>query len=860
MVSKEKERSSEWVPDESNEDLDLTNVNGNPRNVSYDPSEGGFLYENQTNVDHFGIGLGSSSLGQKSKVLDTSIQQEQYNRSRLALLEAINRSRKLLYELITENKERPVYYPVDVKDGMNHLLNSTKAHVGLVKNRQEITEKLYGKAKLDDEQIEKPEFRVLNFSLKLAHGGQGENNIMQSLDKSSLSALVDQTLNKQLNYLERLRERVNDTSSKVLVTGDLNAGKSTFCNTLLRRKLLPEDQQPCTAVFCEVIDAKKENNSMEEVHAIPIGSNYNIRDESTYLCHPLSDLENLVYECDKYKLLKIYVLDRRSFEDSLLCNGVIDIKLIDAPGLNMDLYQTTQIFSRQEEIDLVVFVVSSENHFTLSAKEFIATAAAEKRYVFIVANKFDHIRDKSKCKSKIMEQVKKLSPDTYKNSKEFVHFVNSNQHFDDGSGGDSDGDDDPNFADPDFDELERNLRKFVLEKRSISKLLPAKNYMRNLFNDMSLLAKLNYKVYVDEMTTKRKILDDAINPDFQEITNNRSKLNSEVQNLIEDTCTSMYNYTRNEVFVAIDNFGDKQIIPYMGISYLYEYAQETQRVMIESILSTVRNCEQYSKRYVSEKVEEIVKLGEHALHENYLKEKVFNADLMFTRKRDDVMKHIEDLIELSDFFDPSWNSFLCWIGFSQEFVDTSKNHLRFYNPMGLLSGIPKGALQLRNQVPTQLSLRTLYSSTKLLTTGALVKKLYSLSHLLESETVKKIGLLACIGITGLSICYLIDDIPNAFPRKQARKIKDKVLRLDYAHKNSERISKECRNVLAYPSRQLFNCFQTCIDKKLTDKNKIEKDIGDAKKSCVYFDNLLKKIADQQGSLDEINLELITSVD
>ena len=31
-------------------------------------------------------------------------------------------------------------------------------------------------------------------------------------------------------------------------------------------------------------------------------------------------------------------------------------------------------FSRQEEIDLVVFVVSAENHFTLSAKEFIAAA------------------------------------------------------------------------------------------------------------------------------------------------------------------------------------------------------------------------------------------------------------------------------------------------------------------------------------------------------------------------------------------------------------------------------------------------------------------------------------------------------
>ena len=149
---------------------------------------------------------------------------------------------------------------------------------------------------------------------------------------------------QQVKYLLNLKDRIDDTTSKVFVTGDLNAGKSTFCNALLRRKILPEDQQPCTAVFCEVIDASKENNSIEEVHAVPIGKEYNIRDESTFEVYPLESLEDLVYDCDRFSLLKIYVLDHRSFQESLLHNGVIDIKLIDAPGLNMDLYQTTQVF------------------------------------------------------------------------------------------------------------------------------------------------------------------------------------------------------------------------------------------------------------------------------------------------------------------------------------------------------------------------------------------------------------------------------------------------------------------------------------------------------------------------------------
>ncbi len=52
-----------------------------------------------------------------------------------------------------------------------------------------------------------------------------------------------------LGRLHRLRKRILDTHSRVLVAGDLNSGKSTLINGLLGRRLVPEDQQPCTAVF-----------------------------------------------------------------------------------------------------------------------------------------------------------------------------------------------------------------------------------------------------------------------------------------------------------------------------------------------------------------------------------------------------------------------------------------------------------------------------------------------------------------------------------------------------------------------------------------------------------------------------------
>ncbi len=106
-------------------------------------------------------------------------------------------------------------------------------------------------------------------------------------------------------------------------------------------------------------------------------------------------------------------------------NGIADISLIDAPGLNRDSLKTTALFARQEEIDVVVFVVSAENHFTLSAREFLSSASKEKAYLFIVVNKFEQIKNKEKCRRSVLEQIRELSPRTYDDAADLVHFVDS---------------------------------------------------------------------------------------------------------------------------------------------------------------------------------------------------------------------------------------------------------------------------------------------------------------------------------------------------------------------------------------------------------------------------------------------------
>ena len=534
-------------------------------------------------------------------------------------------------------------------------------------------------------------FSVLKLNMNVQGFTQAE--IAHSMKKESIASLLDGKINQSIRHLLRLRERIEDTSSKVLVTGDLNAGKSTFCNALLRRKVLPEDQQPCTSIFCEVLDAK-ENGNLEEAHAVHKDATYNRNDESTYDVYSLQDLEKIVTDNQKYTQCKVYVKDTRTIDESLLNNGVVDISIIDAPGLNSDSLKTTAVFARQEEIDVVVFVVSAANHFTLSAKEFIWNAAHEKAYIFIVVNGFDNIRDKARCERMILEQVANLSPRTFKESSELVHFVSSNAipvappdgsgpPGGDGGGGGSGSSSGPSNDFPipddddetlekhgepgsppkkdkgkekeklqDFEKLESSLRRFVLEKRAKSKLAPAKTYLLNLLTDLNLLATVNRDVAQSELDRVSQELE-KIEPDFERSKQDRTEVSDEVNKTIEDTCSNTYNNTRTIINNAISQVAAADLgVPYPGLMSAFQYAEDIRQAMLDQISQAVTLCEERAKQNTIGSVNAIKSLG--VLHlGNDLNDLNFNSDRMFTKRRDLLARQVDFEIEFSDFFDIS---------------------------------------------------------------------------------------------------------------------------------------------------------------------------------------------------------------
>jgi mitofusin len=222
--------------------------------------------------------------------------------------------------------------------------------------------------------------------------------------------------------LEKLKERITSNRALLLVTGDLNSGKSTFCNTLLKRRIVHENNEPSNAMFVEIIDSKR-NGGRQEVHMYRNASACNQPD-----VHDFKDLEQILEEQEESQdceLIKIYVENG----NDLLSNDLIEISLIDSPGLNINSIKTSALFGKEKDIDIILFVVNAENHFTQSAREFLKNAAKEKQYVFIVVNKFDNIKRQERNRKEILSQIQEISPFTFQNSDELVHFVSAKKAY-----------------------------------------------------------------------------------------------------------------------------------------------------------------------------------------------------------------------------------------------------------------------------------------------------------------------------------------------------------------------------------------------------------------------------------------------
>ncbi|KAH6625423.1 mitochondrial fusion GTPase protein [Boeremia exigua] len=671
------------------------------------------------------------------------------------------------------------------------------------------------------------DFSVLKLELRM--GSRTQTDLVHSLEKSSIASLLDGQIQQSIRHLYSIKERIEDTSSKVLVTGDLNAGKSTFCNALLRRKVLPEDQQPCTSIFCEVLDFK-ENGGIEEVHAIPIGSKYNRNNEATYTVFDLKDLEKIVIDNERWAQCKVYIQDIRDVDQSILNNGVVDIALIDAPGLNADSLKTTAIFARQEEIDVVVFVVSAANHFTESAKNFIFSAAREKAYMFMVVNGFDVIRDQRRCQEMILKQVSGLSPATFKESSELVHFVSSNA-IPMGAGGSppgGDGDDDPSDKGKgkeaekmrDFSDLETSLRRFVLEKRARSKLAPAQTYLLNVLGDLHNLAEHNHKVSKGELDRVTKELQ-ALEPEYESSKKARTEAGEQVERTVEDTTADVYSHTRDTLNTCIARIGEHDMgIEYPGLFSAYQYAEDLRDSMLHEVTETVRLCEEHARSQAAAGYNGLKNLGIMHLGDDIHAGVKFLPERMFRKNMHALARQVDIDIELWDFFDVAglWER--------QEKVAGTSMALTVAGVVGgrLVGGV--GWLD-----------------------GAL-----GAAKILGSKNMQRLVIPGLLAGAALALSYVLTSVPSSLPPRLATKLAHQLAAIDYTHATALRTSAEIRRALKTPANDVRIGLQRNVEKLQRQREENARFRGEAEVAVKYFGNLVRRSGELRQTVQRVDLE------
>ena len=714
-------------------------------------------------------------------------------------------------------------------------------------------------------QVEQEEenFSILKLDLNMG-ASKNSKTIISDLEKASIAKLLNQRFSAALDHLAALQKRVYDPQSRVLVTGDLNAGKSTLVNALLRRsEVMPTDEQPLTTRFVEVISAK-ENEGREEIHVLD-QAEYDASDKDTYTTEPISKLEELVTDLDadaSSPPLRVFLkeVDHAMSNPTILHNGVVDISLIDAPGLNRDSIKTTANFARQEEIDVVVFVVSAANHFTLSAKEFIWQASHEKAHLFIVVNRYDQIKDKSRCRRLVLEQIKQLSPSTYEDADDLVHFVDSAQVAL-GCAGDESAEE----LDQAFAHLEQSLRSFVLVNRSKSKLGPAQNYVTHLLADVELLATANSLLASRERDAAKAELA-RVKPVLEQLQQGRNGLEDTLLFEEEKVTALSSDRSKTAMKTALSRVGRGELaaplpglaLPtYPGLLGCWEYAGELRKAFLASLDFAVNLAENDTRKVTAEGVDKIMEISDKNLPADVQRSNmVFNANAMFaarssprnTRRASGVssvglsLARQGELVNanLSDIFDIQHHLFLARSQLPSSSTEASTSR-------ELISHVP----EMTGIGAASLALTAFTFGGKAFGINTIIDGIIKVSDIASNPLARRWAG-PVIGIFTLgAVAYVVYELPRSIPRNVGRSIQASLSTSSgvagdaettpFAEYHSQRMGKESRKVMRLISWDAREKFRTALNQRMDAVKEHEKVERKAREALEFFGGIEDKV-------------------
>jgi mitofusin len=187
--------------------------------------------------------------------------------------------------------------------------------------------------------------------------------------------------------------------------------------------------------------------------------------------------------------------------------------------------------------------------------------------------------DQERCRREILGQLRDFLPETYQEANELVHFVSAKEFLSRSTTPHAL--EIPVPSDYAFIAMESRLRSFLLDKRTRSKLNPAKTYLSNLLTDMCAVTGWN-RQQADTAWQKAARELEVTTPVYLRLCRLNSDLSESLESQSKSTLNALHTYSQ----ATIDSYlasveGLVDAVPYQGIFFITSYA--------ESILSACQN-------------------------------------------------------------------------------------------------------------------------------------------------------------------------------------------------------------------------------------------------------------------------------
>ena len=416
-------------------------------------------------------------------------------------------------------------------------------------------------------------------------------------------------------------------------------------------------------------------------------------------------------------------------------------------------------------------------------------AANEKTHIFIVVNRFDSIRDKDRCRRLVLEQIRQLSPATYADADDLVHFVSAGAvDLEPGS---------RKLDAPEFARLEQRLRAFVLENRSKSKLLPAKNYMVNLLKDIGVLSEANRDAAADECAKATRELEQDLS-EYENLLNLRNRLLGRIEKVAENSASRIQKQSVVRLNTAVSEVGKKTVenIEYPGILLICQYAQDLADSMSQELLKDVRQVELQARSEASETLDNLHLMGMEHLGPY---EPVANVKKMCHKGRD---RTVQISVDATDFFD---------------LVVDDK--------------VTGCALSLGAAVAL---------GGRMIGVKDVVSNIWNMSSMFGTQNMRRL-IAPILGVASAGfLLYVVSDMRSAVNRKLVKKFKTAVRETAYVDAQGRRMARESRKVFRVEGWEIQARLQKSIESKERKREEMTAIVHMSKESLNYFTTVLEK--------------------